>query len=881
MLAEQLRHWAEKQPDKTALQLRDSEGAYSTISYRDLYQNCLKLKLKLESMGYKPGDRISVYGDNSPDWVISYIAVHFAGVILVPLDALLGPQDIFNFLSFSEAKAVITDQSHIDKLKEELTTRGSDIEVIPMESIVNGSEEKRSGEPHIPDPDDLVAILFTSGTTGTPKGVQLSNNNVFGNVRAILKSVDVRPRDNILNILPLHHGYSSIVALLSPLWAGATVTFSESIKSTDLIACIRETKVTIFPGVPRLFELLYNEIDSRVRRLPLLQKTLFKSMFKISEFSWKSINVRLGKLFFGQIHEPFGGQFRFFTSGGAKLDPKIYSSFLSLGFKIAEGYGLTETSAVSTLTSPDNPNPGSAGKPLPGVEIRIDNPEESGTGEVCIRGPNVTRGYYKNESATNELIRNGWLFSGDLGRLDSGNNLFITGRAKEVIVLPSGKNIYPEDVENLYKKSSLIKELCVIPSKSDSGSIKGLGMVVVPDMKEARDRDVLDIRERIRTTISMTGSSLPSYMQISEVLIYTDELPKTRLGKFRRGEIEEIAAELKAGEQPRETFLTPKAIELLNKPEALRFLKHFTEITEVEGPFHPSDDLTLDLGLDSLTLVEITALLEKEFGVLITERDISDIRTIGDILKRLPESQPTITEEDRNLKTLFEREETESIDDIFNLNRGIFKRAAMRIIQILVRVIVKITFRASIKKVNKIPRNKAVLICPNHQSFIDPVLIFALLPGDMLEKLLFTGFGEYFSKPPLSWIVHPLRVILTGTSRTYADSLRLASQGLRRGMSVCIFPEGARTSTGSIMEPRIGTGLLSVETNTPIIPIYIDGATKTLSPVNPDLNFPKVTLTVMDPIEPAVGKKDAKDLYQETVNKWMEEMKRIEENTGR
>jgi len=877
MFAKQLQHWVVNQPEKIALQIRDAEGAYSRIRYPDLYNNCLKLKSKLESMGYKPGDRISVYGDNSPNWVISYIAIYFLGATVVPLDALLGPEDIFNFLDFSEAKAIITDKSHIDKVRQELTARGSDIQAIQMESIINEPEEKQSVEPNISDPNDLLAILFTSGTTGVPKGVQLSNGNIFSNVRAILKSVDVTAKDNILNILPLHHGYSSIVALLSPLWAGATVTFSESIKSTDLIACIRETKVTVFPGVPRLFELLYNEIENRVKRLSFNQKIVFKSLFKISELSWKSTNLRFGKLFFGKIHEQFGRQFRFFTSGGAKLDPKIYSGFLSLGFKIAEGYGLTETSAVSTLTSPDSPNPGSAGKPLPGVEIRIDSPDEFGTGEICIQGPNVTPGYYKNEDATNELIRNGWLYTGDLGNLDSKNNLYITGRAKEVIVLPSGKNIYPEDVENLYKKSPLIKELCVIALKSDSGNIKGLSMVVVPEMKEVRKRDVFDIRDRMRSIISMIGSSLPSYMQIYEVLIYNDELPKTRLGKFKRGEIEEIAAEIKAGERPRETYLTPKAIEILNKSESIRFLKRFSEIAEVEGPFHPNDDLTLDLGLDSLTLVEVTALLEKEFGVMITERDISDIRTIGDILRRLPESQPIIAEEIINLKTLFEGEEAESIEDMFNLDRGIFKRTAMRIIQILVRVIVKIAFRARINKVKKIPMDKPVLICPNHQSFIDPILIFALLPGEMLEKLFFTGFGEYFSKPPLSWFVHPLRIILTGTSRTYADSLRLASQALGRGMSVCIFPEGARTNTGSIMEPRIGAGLLSVETDTPIIPIYIDGATKTLSPVNPGLRFTHVTLTVMDPIEPTGDEKDAKDLYQETVKKWMEDMKEIEE----
>jgi long-chain acyl-CoA synthetase len=877
MLDKQLRHWVEIQPEKIALQIRDSNGSYESINYQDLYTNCLKLKSNLEKMGYKPGDYISVYGDNSPNWVVSYIAINFLGGIVIPMDALLSAQDIYNFLEFSEAKAVIVDESHINELKEELTSKGSDINVISMESIINEPSENQSIEPYIPDPDDLLAILFTSGTTGTPKGVQLSNENVFGNVQALLKSVGVTQKDNILNILPLHHGYSSIVALFSPLWAGATVTFSQSIKSTDLLTCIRETNVTVFPGVPRLFELLYNEIENRVRRLSLTQKIIFKSLFKISESTWKSTNLRLGKLFFGKIHEPFGRQFRFFTSGGAKLDPKVYSGFLSLGFKIAEGYGLTETSAVSTLTSPDIPNPGSAGKPLPGVEIRIDNPGESGTGEILIKGPNIMRGYYKNESATNEIIKKGWLYSGDLGKIDSKNNLYITGRAKEVIVLPSGKNIYPEDVENHYKKSSLIKELCVIAQKSDSGSIRGLGVVVVPNMREIRERDVFDIRERIRSSIAMTGSSLPSYMQISEVLIYNGELPKTRLGKFKRGEVDELASEIRRGEQSRETHLTPEETEILNKPESIRFLRRFTEITEVKGPFHPDDDLTLDLGIDSLTFAEITALLEREFGVFITEEDIPDVRTLGDILEKLPES-PTIAQVGGDAKALYEREQNESLDDLFNLNRSFFKRTAIRIVQLILRLIVLVAFRSRLKEVKKIPIDKAVLICPNHQSLIDPILIYALIPGDMLEKVLFTGFGEYFSKAPLSWIVHPMRIILTGTGRTSAESMRLATKGLNRGMSVCIFPEGERTSSGSVMKPRIGAGLLSVETDTPIIPIYIDGATKTLSPVHPGLSFPSVSLSVMDPIEPAKGEKEARDLYQDTVNKWFEAMKEREES---
>lgn len=878
MLARRLRHWAEKEPDKIALIYRNKEGAYLRVSFRDLYLRCLTSESNLARSGFKAGDRIALYGENSVDWIISYFSIHFLGATVVPLDSLFGAREITNFLSFSEARAILTDPSRSDELKEELSRKGPGINVITMESVIGGAADNGLIEHRVPEPDDVMAILFTSGTTGTPKGVQLTNDNVFNTVVAILQSVDVSPSDNVLNILPLHHGYSSIVALVSPLFAGATVTFSESLKSGDLLAAVRETGVTIFPGVPRLFELLYNEIANRSERLPLLQRLIFKSLFKISESGWKTLGLRLGNKFFRKIHEPFGGQFRFFTSGGARLDPRIFGSFLSLGFRMAEGYGLTETTAVSTLTSPYKPVPGSAGKPLPGVEIKIDNPDSSGVGEVCIKGPNITPGYYKNEPATRELLRDGWLYSGDLGRLDRYGNLYITGRVKEVIVLPSGKNIYPEDIENLYKDSPIIRELCVVPLKSPSGGLTGLRMVVVPETKEIIERAIFDVGNRVRSIISMTGSSLPSYMQISDVILYNGELPKTRLGKFKRKEIEEIAEELKRGEEPPQKMPSPEDTELLRNSESVSFLKRFSELTDLNGPFHPDDDLTLDLGLDSLMFVQIMALLEKEYGVHVPENEIPEIRTMRDILGKLPQSRyETAPAEAASV----EERGAGSLDDLFNLKRGAWKRIVMRAIQMVIRLIVSIAFRARIRHIGKIPADTPVLICPNHQSLIDPILVFALLPGWMLDRLLFTGFGEYFSRPPLSWLVRPFRIILTGTARTYGESLRLASQGLGRGMSVCIFPEGERTGTGRVMNPRIGAGLLSVENGVPIVPIYIYGASKTLSPLNPGLRFPAVTLTVLDPIEPAGGDQDKNDLYKTTVDGWLRAMEEIEANPPR
>jgi len=872
MFAMRLRHWSENDPGKTALIFRNKEGEYARLGYRDLYLSSLRLKSTLAGMGFKPGDRIALYGENSINWVISYLSIHFLGAVIVPLDSLFGAAEIINFLNFSGSKGIITARAYAEKLREEPAIITSGIPLLPMESLIGEPADYMSSEPHTTAPDDLMAILFTSGTTGIPKGVQLTSDNVFSTVNAILKSVDVTEDDNVLNILPLHHGYSSIVALLSPLFAGATVTFSESLKSGDLLSAVRETGVTIFPGVPRLFEILYNEIEKRADRLPFPQWFIFRGLRKVSEFGWKRLGLRMGNIFFRQIHKPFGRRLRFFTSGGARLDPEIMGGFLTLGFRMAEGYGLTETTAVSSLTSPYKPVPGSVGRPLPGVSIKIDSPDAEGVGEVCIKGPNITPGYYKNEHATRELFRDGWLRSGDLGRIDLVGNLYITGRAKDVIVLPSGKNIYPEDVENLYKESPLIRELCIIPVKTPAGVLTGLRVVVVPEMKEMHERGIFTVGERIRSIISMKGSSLPSYMRISDVVVFNGELPKTRLGKFKRNEIEKLAEEMKKGEEPPRNEPGPEESALLGKPQSVSFLKRFSELTDLDGPFRAGDDLTLDLGLDSLLLVQLLELLEKEFGVRIVEGEISDIRTIGDILVRLPESAgidlPPIG-----------GGETETLDDLFDLKRGAFKRAVIRIVHVMIKIIVVLAFRTGFRQTDRIPAGTPpILLCPNHQSLIDPLLVFALIPGRMLDNVLFTGFGEYFRKPPLSWLVRPFRIILTGTARTYGESLRLASEGLKRGMSVCIFPEGERTSTGRVMKPRIGAGLLSVENGVPILPVYIDGAWKTLSPLNPGLRFPAVTLTVLDPIEPARGGQDRNELYKTTIDRWLAAVKEVEDS---
>jgi long-chain acyl-CoA synthetase len=881
MIAKKLEHWAVEEPKKIALQLRRGDG-YERITYLELWNLCIKVASQLSRFGINAGDHVALYGENSPCWAVCYLAIHLLGGVVVPLDEQLSAQTVLQFLRFSDTSTVMADKNHCHQLEPLIYDSDSKIQQFSIESICGTEQAPNGFEPHEQTPDDLMSIIFTSGTTGTPKGVQLTCGNIMTNVEAVLSQIKVSTNDNILNILPLHHGFSCTAGLLTPLTAGATVTFSQSLKSTDLLSTMRETGITIFPGVPKLFTLLDREIFRKVDSLNLAPRILFWVFYTLSKWVREATSVRIGRLLFKKIHSPFGDEFRFFVSGGAKLDPEVSKHFLNLGFLILEGYGLTETSPVISMTPPGRPKPGTAGKPIPAVEVRVDSPDTEGIGEICVRGPNIMKGYYKNEVATKEITRNGWFHTGDLGMIDPEGNIIITGRAKEVIVLPSGKNIYPEDVEKHYENTPLAKELCVLPSFGDDASIKGLRMVVVPDLKELSERGVFNTRERIGSAVKLIGASLPSYMRITELVLFYHELPRTRLGKLRRSEIERLIKEqISTTPVEQQVTLSPEDKALMESSSSVRFLKRLKEIADVKGPFSPGQDLLIDLGLDSLTLVEITVLLEKEFGLNLKEEEYPSIHTVGDILKRIKDAafKSEAEEQEFSLKTLIEQPAELPLREVFNLKRGLIKRLVMRTIQAVVFNIVTVAFRVKVEGVDKIPKAGAVLLCPNHQSYIDPLLIFAIMPGWLLDRLMFVAFGEFFRRTPLSWIVRPLRVVTTGTARTLGESLKLSYEGLKSGMAVCIFPEGGRTTTGEIMQPRPGPGILSVETKSQIVPILIQGAIDTLSPLHPEFRFAKVRVTVGDPINPPEEGSRSKDLYQEMVDKWRESL--LEIQTGR
>ncbi|HAK97459.1 MAG TPA: hypothetical protein DCM87_21340, partial [Planctomycetes bacterium] len=648
MITEQLRRWARERPDAIALQTF-GEGDSLRLTYAQLWELIAAAAALLRAAGTSPGDRVALFAGNGPDWAIAYLAIHATGAAVVPLDAQYGIPELKVLLAFAAPKAVIADAPRRTKIKEACAAPRWDMgslrgEPPPPDAapIAAGARTLLAAPPapefvpHAHAPDDLMSLIFTSGTTGDPKAVQLTCANIHANIEGVLRGIRITDRDNLLHILPLHHAYAATAGLLVPLWAGATVTFCASLKGPDLIAAMQTTGVTVLPGVPQLFVLFDRAIFQKIDALPLLPRALFRTLYAIARAVRRATGVRVGKLFFRAIHRRFGPRFRLCASGGAKLDPAVAERFLDLGILMLEGYGLTETSPVISFTPYARPRPGSVGRPLHNVEVRIDAPSAEGIGEICVRGPSVMRGYYLRDDATAEVIKDGWLRTGDLGCIDADGMIHITGRAKEVIVLASGKNIYPDDVEKHYESTLFVKELCIAPHEGEDGAVAGLRAIVVPDEAALAARKVANARERIRAELAKTAAALPSYMRCTDVVLYAGEFPRTRLGKLKRAEIAaQLARRSREGAAAEPAELSPETRALLEHPSAARFLARLAETIAAKTPLHPAQDLEFDLGLDSLTQVQLAAMLEDEFGVAIPDEERAAVRTVGDLLARV------------------------------------------------------------------------------------------------------------------------------------------------------------------------------------------------------------------------------------------------------
>jgi len=515
-----------KFPSLLAFQIKKN-GDYRKYSFGKAYELISALSSYLLANGIKKGDRVAILSENRPEWGIAYFSIVSIGAIAVPLDALLTKEEIGMLLSDSGAKLVLISDN-LQK-KHQFSLKSFSLEEIETLELKFRPEAKVV-------PEDLASIVYTSGTTGNPKGIMLTHRNLISNVTAVAKLFGITPSDNFLSVLPLHHTFESTAGFLCPFYIGAAITYAESLKSYSLVKNMKETGVSIMCGVPLLYNLFLEGIYREVGEKGFLAQGIFNSL-KLASRSFPSEFVR--RKIFGMIHKKLGGKIKFFVSGGAAIDPEIIKGFSLLGIKIIQGYGLTESSPILACCTEKDNRIGSVGKPLPNVEIRITE-----VGEILAFGPNIMKGYYQRPDLTQEVLKDGWLQTGDVGCFDQEGFLYITGRIKDIIVSGSGVNVYPEEVEFFLKRIKGIKETCVFGLKVKEGIKKGMEevlAVIVPDydyfMRKKKMPEQQEIEQAIRQEIKKLNLSLPEHKRISEIRFRSIELPKTTTKKIKRFEI--------------------------------------------------------------------------------------------------------------------------------------------------------------------------------------------------------------------------------------------------------------------------------------------------------------------------------------------------------
>ena len=551
-LKEMLKKTGEIYADRPAYMYKtDKEGCFRYITHKEFRDDINALGTSLINLGLK-NKRIAVISENRYEWGVAYLSIVTGTGVVVPLDKALPNNEIESSIVRSEVEAIFYSKKYnevMESIKEKGNTKvkyfiSMDLEkkendiYSQKELIEQGKLQIEKGNREFLDAkidnESMQIMLFTSGTTAMSKAVMLSQKNICSNLMDIAGSIKIDENDRFLSFLPLHHTFECTVGFLYPISKGGVIAFCEGIR--HIADNIKEYRISAMISVPILYETMYKKLIKGIEKKGKLEKV--KKGIKISQFLLKfGIDVR--KKLFKEIHDNFGGNARLFVAGGAALDPETEKGFNELGFTMYQGYGLTESSPVIATEDDKYQKIGSIGKALPSLEVKIEDPNEEGVGELLAKGPSIMLGYYDNEEATKETLEDGWLHTGDLAKIDKDGYIFISGRKKFVIVLKNGKNIYPEELETLVNKIAGIKESFVYGRLEDDGDYKICSKIVydkelVEGIYGTADEEKLT--ELIWQEVKKVNKTMPAYKYIREISITDKELIKTTTQKIKRFE---------------------------------------------------------------------------------------------------------------------------------------------------------------------------------------------------------------------------------------------------------------------------------------------------------------------------------------------------------
>jgi long-chain acyl-CoA synthetase len=808
---------------RTRVALRmERGGRLESYSYRDLRELAERAGCFLVGQGIKTGDRVILFAKNSPEWPMCYFGILKAGATAVPVAHDSTVAEVVNIARAAGASGIILGEDLQGKwpsLGRELAEAGLGTVLWPFgavfeladEAVEHERKQKLLGK-HAADA--VASLIFTSGTTGHPKGVMLTHRNLTFMVAELSRIFDLGTSDCMLSVLPLHHTLEFSAGLLVPLAHGARITYIPDLTGDTISHTLKHGKITAIVGVPALWETLRRRVlqtfSDKSEILESAVKALADANFEVRART----GIDLGMLLFLPVHEKLGGRIRYMISGGSALPADVLKMFYGMGFDFFEGYGLTETAPVLSVSTPkQRPIAGSVGQPLAGVEVKIDNPDDAGVGEVIARGKNVMAGYWQDDEATAGAIREGWFHTGDLGRFDEDGNLFIVGRSKDVIIDANGKNVYPDEIEDLYKSSPYVKELSVVGLPD--GVAEHVACAVVPDLAHDPSLPLAEVKQKIEAHFRNVSASLPFWKRVRTLEFWEGELPRTSSRKVRR---RDVTAELRLRYDRRQTDKTVDEVARNAESGHSWFLEIVADACgKPYSAVHMASALD-ELGFDSLTYNELAAGIENA-GVHVPEGTVfANARTVAEAYDLVMGRRHTPAIERHEGK----KPEDNEADDIrlpapvASLGKRGLARAQ--------RWFYTRALNTKVRGEAYIPQHTNFIVAANHSSHLDMGALKVAL-GDAGHELASLAAADYFFKNKWrrAYFKNLTNLVPMERSGSIRKSLGIAVRVLRGGKSLLLFPEGTRSRTGVMSDFLPSLGYLALHAEVGILPAHLAG----------------------------------------------------------
>lgn len=788
-----------------------TRNAEDVWTFARLGRDAAQLSAGLARRGIAAGDGVALIAPNSPRWIAAFWAIVAAGAVAVPLDTQNDDAELARQIETARCRLAFTTAMNAGRVR----ALAPSCAVVVMDQD-DGSEPGANWRGLLAPPaarrprvasSDVAVIVFTSGTTGAPKAVPLTHANLLTNVGALYALRIVGPSDRALLPLPLHHVYPLTIGMLTPLALGCAVVLPQGVSGPELLSAMRRGGVTALVGVPRLYGALVDNIRRGIAAKPRFAAAMVRRLIAFGIWAHRHAADALARPLLRSLRRQIAPRLRLLVSGGAAMAAEIEETLCGLGWEVLTGYGLVEASSMLTFNPPGAALPGSAGRPVPGVELRIAEAGSDGGGEIEARGPSLFGGYRGDAIKTRAAFTaDGWFRTGDVGFIDRRGYLHITGRKTETIVLADGKKIFPEDFEEIYRTAPLIREIALL------GVEGALVSLVVPDLEASRAAGGLRFGEALREGLAAKAAGLPSYARLSGFAVTQGPLPRTQLGKLKRHLLPPLYRAARQHEPAsRASEMSAEDRLLLGTPSGAAVWRWLIQ----RFPGHelrPDTVLQLELGIDSLAWIDLSLAVERDLGIVLHEQEIARIVTARDFV------QEATAARDSPAAVAVAPAEWFAPPA---LGRRLLRAAGAAAI----RTVLRRAFRLRVEGGEFLPPNDPIVICANHASYLDPFALASALPPARLRRTFWGGWtGVAFTTRLRRYFSRVAQVIPIDPDRAVISGIAAGRLVLERGNNLVWFPEGSRSDDGKLHRFLPGIGALVAGGTASIVPAYIAGS---------------------------------------------------------